>query len=273
MRFDEVGYWSEVKLEIIQKYATAYSVILNKQGFIKKYFYIDGFSGPGVHISKQTQEYIPGSPLNALSVNPPFHGYYFIDMDGDKAECLRAISGEYKNVTVYKGDCNKILLETVFPNIQYETYTRALCLLDPYGLHLNWDVIYTAGQSKAIEIFLNFPIMDMNMNILKKNPDKAEQGQIERMNRFWGDESWRESAYKKEPGLFEKIDEKTTNKTVVSAFAEKLKKVAGFQYVAQPLPMRNNKGTTVYYLMFASPNKTGHSIVNDIISKYEDRGK
>jgi len=31
MRFDEIGYWSELKLEIIRKYARAYSTILTRQ--------------------------------------------------------------------------------------------------------------------------------------------------------------------------------------------------------------------------------------------------
>jgi len=34
-RFDEIGYWSEVKLDIVREYATAYSVILNKQQNIR----------------------------------------------------------------------------------------------------------------------------------------------------------------------------------------------------------------------------------------------
>jgi hypothetical protein len=31
MKIDEVGYWSELKLEIIKKYAAAYSQILSAQ--------------------------------------------------------------------------------------------------------------------------------------------------------------------------------------------------------------------------------------------------
>ena len=44
-------------------------------------------------------------------------------------------------------------------------------MLDPYGLHLDWEVIETAGKMRSIEIFLNFPIMDMNRNALWRNPD------------------------------------------------------------------------------------------------------
>ena len=50
--FDQVGYWSEVKLDIIKEYATAYSIILSAQ---KKpaleHIYIDAFAGAGVHVS------------------------------------------------------------------------------------------------------------------------------------------------------------------------------------------------------------------------------
>ncbi len=35
-RYDEIGYWSEVKLDVIRKYATAYSTIMNNQKAIRK---------------------------------------------------------------------------------------------------------------------------------------------------------------------------------------------------------------------------------------------
>jgi three-Cys-motif partner protein len=60
--YDEIGYWSEVKLEIIGKYASAYSKILNAQATIRKHIYIDGFAGAGKHVSKRTGEFVLGSP-------------------------------------------------------------------------------------------------------------------------------------------------------------------------------------------------------------------
>jgi len=272
IKLDEIGYWSEIKLDIIKKYAVAYSVIINNQSFIKSYHYIDGFAGAGIHISKNTKGFILGSPTNALNVNPPFSQYHFIDLDGDKAELLRELGADNPKVNVYEGDCNEILLEKIFPLIRYENYNRALCLLDPYNIGLSWEVIYAAGQSKAIDIFLSFIVMDMNMNVLRHNPEKADQKQINRMNVFWGDESWREAAYAKELGLFNDVEDKTSNKAIAEAFRDRLKTIAGFGYVPEPLPMRNTKGATIYYLFFASPNKTGGKIVTDIFNAYKDRG-
>jgi three-Cys-motif partner protein len=87
------------------------------------------------------------------------------------------------------------LTKEVLPKIKVELYNRALCLLDPYGLHLDWEVMFQAGQSKAIDIFLNFPVMDMNRNAIWRAPENAPKDVIDRMNRFWGDESWHEAAY------------------------------------------------------------------------------
>ncbi|GBE38848.1 hypothetical protein BMS3Bbin08_01461 [bacterium BMS3Bbin08] len=224
-----------------------------------------------MHISKSTGEFVTGSPVNALLVQPPFKEYHLIDMDSKKLELLSEITKKYSNTYIYEGDCNKLLLKEVFPRANYKDYKRALCLLDPYGLHLNWDIIYTAGQMKSIEIFLNFPIMDMNMNVLKADPCKVDPHQAARMNAFWGDESWREVAYDKTGNLFG-IEEKTSNESLAEAFRQRLNKVAGFSYVPQPMPMRNSKGSVVYYLFFASQKPVAADIVNEIFNKYKNRG-
>ena len=80
LALDEVGYWSEIKLDIVKKYAKAYSTILAKQPRLK-HFYIDAFAGAGKHISRMTKEFIPGSPLNALNVEPPFVQYLLFDIE------------------------------------------------------------------------------------------------------------------------------------------------------------------------------------------------
>lgn len=268
---DEIGPWSEVKLDIIREYAKAYSQILSAQKQLRlHHVYIDAFAGAGVHLSRSTKEFVPGSPLNALNVSPPFVEYHFIDIDRTRVGSLQQAAQQRTNVFVYDGDCNQVLLEKVFPKVQYKDYRRGLCLLDPYGLHLDWQVIYTAGQMKSIEIFLNFPIMDMNMNVLKHNPEAVPPEQAERMTRFWGDESWKSAAYSTAGNLFG-FEEKTDNETVTRAFRERLLSVAGFKHVSKPLAMRNSRDAVVYYLFFASSNPVALEIVNDIFKKHEKR--
>lgn len=271
LKFDQIGNWSEVKLDIIKGYAAAYSAILAKRKNPSLYHvYIDAFAGPGLHISKETGAFVPGSPVNALHVEPPFREYHLIDLDSKKVAQLRQIVGARSDVKVHEGDCNRILLDDVFPRVLFENYRRGLCLLDPYGLHLNWEVIKKAGEMKSIDMFLNFPVADMNRNVLWRNPDAVDSEDVERMTAFWGDESWREAAYSTTGNLFG-YPEKEDNETVAESFRKRLQKVAGFNHVPSPLPMRNSKGAIVYYLFFASQKPVAKKIVQDIFKKHTNR--
>lgn len=269
---DVVGTWTEVKLAILKEYAAAYAKILAKQEKIRHFAYIDGFAGFGELISKATGQKVAGSPSVALSITPPFSHYHFIDMDGKRADALRKLAGDRKHVTVYTGDCNEVLVNKVFPTCSYKDYRRALCLLDPYQLNPRWEVVETAGKMRSIELLLNFMIMDANMNVLRKKPELVSTKQAERMDAFWGDSSWREAGYRKDIGLFEEIEEKESNERIVAAYRNRLQEVAGFKYVAEPMPIKNSKGAIIYYLLFASPKATGARIANDIFSKYRKPG-
>jgi three-Cys-motif partner protein len=266
-RLDTVGYWTEIKLQILQDYAKAYAQVLQNQRSIKHVAYIDGFAGAGTHISKQSGERIAGSPARALSIQPRFSHYHFVEMDAARAKRLQGM-GDEKDVTVYQGDCNEVLLQEIFPQCRFEDYRRALCLLDPYELNPNWEVVETAGRMRSIEIFLNFMIMDANMNVLWKNPDSVAPDQAQRMTKFWGDDSWHAAAYTTEQDLFGTFEQKASNESVVAAYLKRLKDVAGFKYVPEPLPMCNTRGAVVYYLFFASQKLTGNKIAEHIFKKY-----
>ena len=76
---DIVGFWTEIKLQIVQDYANAYAQILQKQPFIKHVAYVDGFAGAGAHISKKSGKIIEGSPARADPPGTP-------DLNGQKLE-------------------------------------------------------------------------------------------------------------------------------------------------------------------------------------------
>lgn len=271
-RLDEIGPWSEIKLQIIKEYAAAYSMILTKNKLY--HVYIDAFAGSGVHKRKSEGNFILGSPVNALSVEPPFKHYYFIDLDPGKSGFLGNLVGNRRDVTIDVGDCNVVLLDKVLPRVRWRDYRRGLCLLDPYGLHLDWQVAVTAGQMQSIEIFLNFPLMDINMNVVRENPDTLDNSQLQRMDSFWGDRSWFKLIYGPSNDLF--IDDRKQYlaqalDVLPKAFRQRLKDKAGFKFVPEPIPMRNSSGSIVYFLFFASQKPAAQSIVEDIFNKWRNR--
>jgi three-Cys-motif partner protein len=129
---------------------------------------------------------------------------------------------------------------------------------------------------RSIEVFVNFMVMDMNMNVLLRDPTKATAAQIERMDRFWGDNSWRDVVYELSPQghLFfesEAIKVEDANEKIAEAYRQRLISVAGFGYAPQPLRFVTRNRATIYYLFFASPNATGAHIVEDIFRKHRER--
>jgi three-Cys-motif partner protein len=269
-KFDEVGIWSELKLEIVEKYGAAYTKAFANQRGLKKY-YVDAFSGAGVHISKRSGDQIEGSPARALKISPSFDGFVFIDMNEKKTAHLQSLCAGRKDVHIETGDASRYLIDKLLPTIRYENFNRALCLFDPYGLHLEWRAMEMAGQSRAIDMFLNFPVMDMNRNAIWRDPAVVPEEGIARMNLFWGDDSWRNVAYVEHPqgNLFGPPDlVKQGNEAIVEAFRERLKKLAGFPFVADPLPMRNSNNAVVYYLLFASQKPVAEKIIRDIFANY-----
>jgi three-Cys-motif partner protein len=271
-QFDEIGRWSELKLEIVEKYGAAYTTAFSGQkGRRLAKYYIDAFSGAGVHLSKETGAQIEGSPARALNVRPPFDHFYFIDMNPEKTAYLRNLCRNRRDVDIITDDATIFLTKNLLPTIQFEKYNRALCLLDPYGLHLDWEVIKQAGQTRAIDMFLNFPVMEMNRNAIWRNSERAPQGGIERMTRFWGDETWKQAAYA-DSAQYELFSApgrvKQDNDAIVAVFRERLKNIAGFNFVPEPLPMRNSNNAVVYYLFLASPKPVAEKIIEGIFSKY-----
>jgi three-Cys-motif partner protein len=143
-------------------------------------------------------------------------------------------------------------------------------LLDPYNINLKWEVIETAGQMGSIEVFLNFMIMDINRNALRRNRDSAIQSKVAQLTQLWGDTSWEDAAYSSEGRLFED-PQKVSNERFEEAFRERLKKKAGFKYVSPPMPMKTKTNSVIYYLYFASQKPVAAGIVDQIFDKYRKR--
>jgi three-Cys-motif partner protein len=268
---DEIGYWSELKIEIIRKYAAAYSTILAKQRL--HHIYVDAFAGGGGHKSRTTGQMVKGSPLAVLDVQPPFEEYHFIDLDPRLAAALRRAVVGRRNVYVYEDDCNEVLVPQIVPRCRYEDFRRALWVLDPKGMHYQWKIVAAAGRAQTVDLLLNFPIMDINRNALRRDTARIADEARARMDAFWGDESWMSTAYVPQEDLFgEEHQVKLSNRTVVDGYCRRLTELARFAHVAQPLPMRNSTGAEVYYLLFASRQEVAVSIMNGIFAKYRREG-
>jgi three-Cys-motif partner protein len=255
-RRDLIGDWTREKLKIFENYTKAYSKAL--AGKFHR-VYVDAFAGAGEHICRKTLEYVPGSPRNALAVEHPFEEYHFIDIDQGRAEGLEELKGLVPTrVEIHHGDCNTILREEILPYIASNRHIRALCMLDPYSLNYDWDVVCGLAKTQHVDLFLNFMIMNANMNVLHRDQTTVDPLQAERLTKVWGSEEWRNHAYystEASDDLFGNIETKKTNNIrVANAYRKRLQLGAGFKHVLPPIPMLNSRGGVIYYLYFAAQN-------------------
>lgn len=271
LEFDEVGYWSQIKLDIVKKYAAAYSKIISaqKQPSFAPVF-IDGISIAAVHMSRGSRTYIAGSPVNVLLITPEFYRYYLIDIRAAKTSALQQMVADNPKVSVFSGNCNDALTTKVFPHVQWSQYRRGLCLLDPFGLHLDWNTIVAAGKLKTLDVVLSFPVADVTGKSLWRDPTGMNSPDLEQLKRYWGDDSWN-NAYET-PSASSGRSTKADMDSVAAAFRARLQSVAGFKHVPEPMPMRSSKGALNYYLFFASPKPLADEIVTEIFDTYRARG-
>lgn len=288
-----VGPWAKDKLERLGKYLHAYTTILRKYDF-DGYFYIDAFAGPGDHKVRQQskavnktarlfdppdyiaqepeqQQYLAGSPRVALELQYPFSKYVFVERSPERVASLERLEQEYpsRNIAIRQADCTKYLKHNIAENakIDWRRY-RALVLLDPFGMQVEWDTIEALARTGAIEIFLNFPVGMAINRMLPRQSEKISDGHAARLDRYFGSTEWRNALYKRSRTLFdEDAEEKVaaSGAALLDWYRKRLRSI--FKHVSKEVLVKNTKGGHLYYLLVATQNATGAKIASDIFSK------
>src|SRR5262249_29303134 len=260
---DRLNSWSIVKHDIVSKYLSAYTTILHQQRWVKRYVYIDAFAGAGVAVDAESDQLVAAGALRALDVEPRFSEYHFIEKNPQKVELLQRLARDRNDAVVHLGD-----YRTVLPNLlercRYTDYARGLCLLDPYGLSVDFSMLEEIAAMKSVEIFFNFMLVGANRNVLwNVDPQTLSATQKALMTRVWGHERWPDELYEKQYDLLGERHVKVNNERVIKAYTKRLH-AAGFQYVPEPIAMRNRMNAPLYYLFFCSQNRTAAKIAAEV---------
>lgn len=271
MEYPEIGDWSVLKNEIIDKYTQAYLTIMRGQTWCRGTLYVDAFAGATENRNRKTRELVPGSAKRALDKELKFSDYYFVDTNPDRVDGLRSLTEGRSDVHVFHEDGNKVLLDHVVPKLQFEERRRGFVLLDPYGLQLEWEVVKSLGQTRSADVAINFPTMDINRNSALREKAAIAEANVARMTMWWGDDSWIEQFYGPGPKWLhgESGNRKIVNNDdIVRIYRQRLLDQGGFEYVTDPLPMKNTQNATLYYILLASNNQNAVRIMDEILDKY-----
>jgi three-Cys-motif partner protein len=273
-REDIIGKWSLEKLELLRKYLAGYLTVLTNQTWCRGYEYIDAFAGTGKPKTKEEQRYVDGSPRIALGLTPCFTQYHFIEQEDWRVARLDKLREEFPthDITIYHGDCNKILREQILPELSYSSKKRAIAFIDPFGMQFEWETMEHLAETETVEVLLNFPVMAINRGVLRKHPEMISKTSRERLNRFWGTDDWMVDLYMEEQTLFgpEIIKRPRSGREFGYVFKKRLGEI--FRYCSIPILMTNSKNAPLYCMIFAGHNATGEKIAGEIFLKYEKAG-
>ena len=73
--------------------------------------------------------------------------------------------------------------------------------LDPYGMHVPWETINRIAKTRALEVFLNFPVGMAIQRLLRRNGQFSAKERA-KLDDYFGDKGWFDVVYSKNATLF-----------------------------------------------------------------------
>lgn len=283
------GGWTSAKLGVLAGYLTSYTTALKDKPTPDRAFkkgYIDAFAGTGYRdvrrddsaadspqsllfpdlAENEPQELLDGSARLALKTEPRFDSYIFIERSAKRCDELEALKSEFPeladSITVRKGDANSEIQNLCAPSMNWKSH-RAVLFLDPYGMQVEWATIEAIANTKAIDLWLLFPL-GIGVNRLLTKSGEIPETWRRRLDLLLGTEDWYEEFYKTRTtrDLFGNEQEslvKEKMETIGRFFNDRLKGVfAGV--VDEPGVLRNSANNPLYLLCFAVGNERGKEI-------------
>lgn len=284
------GPWTDQKLKVLGGYLQSYTTALQNKPSRKKPFrkaFIDAFAGTGYReirsdthgdptasqgllfpdlAEQEPQSLLDGSARIALKTTPVFDRYIFIERSPSRCAQLEGLRKDFprhaNSIMVQQGDANEHIQDLCSKDKNWNSH-RAVLFLDPYGMQVEWETIQVVASTKAIDLWLLFPLGIGVNRLLKKNGDIPNLWR-QRLDRLLGTQDWYDEFYSIQttPTLFGTEQEEVTKRTMHSIgqyFNNRLNEIfAGV--VEEPGVLKNSVNNPLYLLCFAVGNDRGKEV-------------
>lgn len=299
------GPWTEQKLDCFESYVRAYLTIMNtyRDKFHWKLIYFDGFAGCGdrqqkqegeermlslwgeENVSEQELSLYQGAAERVVRLEESMRGfdfYYFIDMFQENLDKLKLKLEPYatRGCKSFRPDDanNQALLlakcmredaaRKATPANPY--HLKTLCLLDPFGMSINWSTIEQLA-GKSLDLWILVPTGSIISRLIQNN---GELRYPQKLEEFFGlpEEEIKARFYEKQTvtDLFGEHEETHKVENIIGEIAALYCEQLGslFPYVTnEPLVMRNKNNVPIFHFVCASFNQTAVKIAKQIIDK------
>lgn len=262
------GQWTLDKLEIIRHYLFHFGKACHSKA--DNFYFVDGFSGPGVNIIKDTGEFVWGSPMLALKSEPyRFTKAVLLEYGKKNAAALKKRTELFGDrAVVLQGDTNVELVPAM--ERELAPYNPCLCLLDPEGGELAWETVKAVSQfgtaqrkGRRPELLILFADRGLVRMLFQKK--RVETWAFTGFTRVFGCDDWIDI-------YNDRINDSITSAEYIDSFLQlymdRLKNVLGYSSVFPRLIRRDGfTGQPMYSLVFATDHPAGEKIMDSIFRK------
>jgi len=198
----------------------------------------------------------------ALKTEPAFHEYLFVEKSLGRCKDLERLRQDFPQradrITILRDDANLALEKLCAGEWRSR---RAVLFLDPYGVQVKWTTIEAIARTKAIDLWVLFPLGGVNRMLTRDGeipPDWRTK-----LNDLLGTTDWDAAIYLPETrpaiaSLFDLEPEESSDRLVkqrvqvlADYFLARLRTV--FPYVAKdPAILYNSKRSPLFMFCFAA---------------------
>lgn len=260
------GAWAEQKLDYLTRYIDVFETSMRGKWPIRNY--IDLMAGPGKNRVRASNKVLLGSPLLALTTRYAFSGYYFVELDRDNIDALKArcaASPHQTQIQIYQGDCNVVVDSIVAKLKQGGRGSLNLAFLDPEGFEMQWATVAKLASVGRMDLIINYPQGGLNRLIRLEYESKGHSV----LDSFFGDREWRKiyarwATNAVRTGLHRLLIDHYKGKLKALGYTQVF---AGSDVVDDEPLMRNTKSAPLYRLLFASKHNRGYEFWLKVIRR------
>ncbi len=267
------GYWTQQKLEILERYLDAYTTALKNQPF--NLLYVDAFAGAGLidHTDSDSTDFLRGSTVRAIEVDDkPFDELIFVDKNRGHCAELEALGEQYpqRTVVVKNTDANDFLLSL---HKDWRKW-RGVLFLDPFATEVKWSTVDAIANYEALDTWILFPVSAVARMLPKsRRPDDISTAWANRLTAVFGDESWR-GLYRENPqqtlfGDPGPIRDSGVDR-LLDIYKGNLQRKFGSRFLPRSRRLVNSRGSPLFEFLFCVGNPKGIKVAGRIAAHILD---
>ena len=246
------GGWTIEKLSVIGHYLDRYTTAMKNQPF--RLMYIDAFAGTGrVGFGQAETEFIHGSAMRALlTKDKPFDRIVLVENDPSHYAELERLRNKHRDrdIEVRNMDANQYLR---YLREDWSIW-RGVLFLDPFATQVEWSTVEKIAGFGALDTWIMFPVSAIaRMLPTSKRPDEIADGWVNRLERVYGDDSWRELYREsRQLDLFGRVEHERDPGIdgLVTIYETKLIQLFGERFLLDTRILKNTKGSALFVMMF-----------------------